>query len=187
MFIDYVTLLLINMVGALIVLAAFVYKGLDEVDQRHWAPAFALPGLIALVNGLNMSWNWPLPGSYNVAYGDLSVLFGTIYLAAGWSLVMNRSLMPVAIYAFFVGLASFVVGERVFTLNMTTSPPFSAAGFFLTGILGICAAPALYLRSNRFVRIAGVLVILAATFVWALNGYGGYWMHLQTFSKWTPH
>jgi hypothetical protein len=45
--IDCVTLLLINMVSALVALAFFLWWGLGREDTRHWAPAFGISGLVA--------------------------------------------------------------------------------------------------------------------------------------------
>jgi putative membrane protein len=39
MFLDYVPLLLTNMAAGLVVLAHFVYAGLDATDRGRWAPA----------------------------------------------------------------------------------------------------------------------------------------------------
>lgn len=132
-FIDFLTLMLINMAAGLVVLAWYLAKGLDDPDQPRWAPAFAVPGIIALANGLRIAWLWPLPGSYNVAFGDLSVLFGVLLLGAAWSLGAKRDLMPHAVYAFFAGLASILVGTRVIMLHMTLMPALTALGFLLTG------------------------------------------------------
>jgi hypothetical protein len=53
--IDYVTLLLTNMSAALIVLASFLAWGLDRPDNRNWAPAFGVSGLVATVAGFAMT------------------------------------------------------------------------------------------------------------------------------------
>ena len=82
MFIDFVTLLLVNMSAGLFILALFILRGMTAGDQRPWAAGFAASGVIALVGGLVMAFTWPLPGSYNAAFGELSALFGMTYLAA---------------------------------------------------------------------------------------------------------
>jgi putative membrane protein len=48
MFIDYITLTLINMVAGLFILAHYVYKGLDSPNQKLWVPGFGVTGAIAL-------------------------------------------------------------------------------------------------------------------------------------------
>jgi putative membrane protein len=71
MFIDYLTLIMINMVAGTALLAYYLWRGIDEVDQKPYAAAFFGVGLVALITGLHLSFNWPLPGSYNVGYGSL--------------------------------------------------------------------------------------------------------------------
>jgi putative membrane protein len=186
MFIDFLTLMLINMSAGLVVLAWYVAKGMNDPDQPKWAPAFAAPGLIALLNGFRIAWLWPLPGSFNVAFGDTSVLFGVLLLGAAWSLAAKRDLMPHAVYAFFAGLAGVLVGVRLVGLHMTLMPLLSGLGFVLTGAAGIFAGAALYFRKVLVVRAVGVLTLLGAAAVWAFNGYAGYWMHLWGFAKWVP-
>lgn len=187
MFIDYLTLLLINMVAGLITLAIYIFRGLDDPIQQRWAPAFAMPGILALIGGLHLALTWPLPGPYNAAFGDLTVLFGILFLGAAVTLAKGLDLLPLAIYAFFAGLAGVLVGIRIIHLGMTGAPILSGMGFILTGLGGIFAAPVLYFRSNKFLRTIGALVLAGAAAIWALTGYGGYWMHLESFSKWLPH
>lgn len=186
MFIDFLTLMLINTAAGLVVLAWYLARGIDDPDQPRWAPAFAVPGLIALLNGLRISWLWPLPGSCNVAFGDTSVLLGVLLLGAAWSLAAKRDLLPHAVYAFFAGLAGVLVGVRLVVLGLTAFPILSGIGFVLTGFAGIFAGAALYLRKVALVRVIGVLTLLGAAAVWAFNGYAGYWMHLSGFEKWVP-
>lgn len=186
MFIDYLTLMLVNMVAGLCILAAYLWKGIDEPDQAKWAAAFAMPGSVALLCGFHMIMTWPLPGSFNSAYGELSVLFGVLFAGAAVALAKGRDLLPVALYAPFAGLASAVIGVRFVDLGMSSAPLMTGAGFVLTGLAGLFAAPTIYFRSNRGLRAAGVVVLLAAAAIWALTGYVSLWMHMETFANWAP-
>lgn len=186
LFIDFLTLMLINMAAGLVLLAFYLVKGLDDPDQPRWAPAFGIVGLIALLNGFRIAWLWPLPGSYNAAFGDTTVLFGALFAAAAVSLAKGKDLLPLGIYAFFAGLAGMLVGVRILVLGMTAKPLLSAVGFILTGAAGVFAGPTLWLRENKIVRYIGAAVLLAAAAIWTLNGFAGYWFHLDTFSKWKP-
>jgi len=186
MFIDFLTLMLINMTAGLFILAAYLIWGLDDQDQGKWAPAFGTVGLLALACGLRMAWTWPLPGSFNCAYGELSVLFGALFAATAVAMAKGWNLIPIALYAFFAGLAAIVTGARFVDLGMSQMPVLTGAGFVLTGLGGILAAPALMLRARKIVRIAGALTMAAAGAIWALTGYGAIWMHLEAFEKWTP-
>jgi len=178
--------MLINMAAGLVVLAWYVFSGIKDSNQSRWAPAFAIPGLVAVLCGLRMAWVWPLPGVYNTAYGDTSVLLGMLFLGAAWSLATNRDLAPLGIYAFFAGLAAVLVGVRIINLHLTLQPVLSGVGFILTGSAGVFAGVALHRRKSRLVRSVGSLVLLASAAIWALSGYMGYWAHLEMFGKWVP-
>lgn len=186
MFIDFLTLMLINMTAGLVLLAWYVYRGLDDPDQAKWAPAFAVPGLVALLCGLRMAWVWPLPGVYNAAFGDTSVLLGVLFAGAAWSIATKRDLMPLCVYAFFAGVAGVLVGVRIIDLHLTLQPILSGVGFILTGSAGVFAGFTLWQRRSKLIRATGSVVLVVAAAIWALTGYLGYWGHLAMFDKWVP-
>lgn len=186
MFIDYITLMLINMVAGLSLLAYYVYEGIDSLKQKQWVPGFGIVGAIALTTGLHMIFTWPIGGSFNIAFGESSVLFGVLFVGASIALAQGWELLTLAIYAFFAGLAAVVIGIRLMNLGLTKQPFLSGIGFILTGLAGICAAPTLYLKTNRAWRLFGAGVLVAAALIWAITGYMAYWSHLEGFQKWVP-
>ena len=187
MFIDYLTVIMINLVAGSALLAYYLWRGIDEQDQRPYAAAFFGVGLLSLVTGLHLSFNWPLPGSYNVGYGDATTLFGVVFLSTALALWNGWNLVPVAIYAFFAGMDAIIVGLRIFSLQLTKEPLISAVGFILAGLGGIGAAPFfLWFRNNRTVRMLGVLLLLATAAIWAVTFYGSLWGHLESFKDWVP-
>jgi putative membrane protein len=186
MFIDYITLMLINMVAGLVLLAGFVYQGVDS-HAKQWIPGFGIAGAIALVTGLHMTFTWPIGGSYNIAFGETSILFGILFIGASVCLAVGWDLMSLGIYAFFAGLAAVVIGARIINLGLTRQPLMSGLGFILTGLGGVASAPTLlYFKTNRAWRILGAVVLLVAALIWALSGYLAYWGHLEMFQKWVP-
>jgi putative membrane protein len=187
MFIDYITLLLINMVAGYFLLSAYVAMGLDDPLDKRWAPGFAVVGLIAFVFGLHMALTWPVIGQYNSAFGEMSVLYGVIFLGAALAIAKGWSLASVAVFAFFPGAAAVLLGVRIMDLNLTQTPRLAGTGFILSGLGGVFAAPTLlYLRSSRLYRGLAALVLLAAAAVWAHIGYHAYWGHMESFSVWVP-
>jgi putative membrane protein len=186
MFIDYITLMLINMVAGLFLLADYVYRGIDSDRQKNWVPGFGITGAIALTTGLHMTFTWPIGGSFNIAFGETTILFGILFMAAAIALSLGWDLLTIAIYAFFAGLAAIVIGVRIINLGMTRQPLMSGIGFILTGLSGVCAAPTLYLKTNRTWRLIGVAVLIIAALIWAFTGYLAFWNHLESFQKWVP-
>jgi putative membrane protein len=187
MFIDFLTLVMINLVAGTVLLAYYLWRGIDEKDQRPYAAAFFGVGLVSLVAGLQISFNWPLPGSYNVGYGDATTLFGVVFLATSIALFFGSSLIPVSIYAFFAAIDALIVGLRIWTLQLTKEPLISAVGFILAGLSGLGVFPFLmWFRQNKTVRWIGILLLLGTSLLWAVTFYGSLWSHLADFSKWVP-
>jgi putative membrane protein len=187
MFIDYVSLLLINTMIGYFLLAGYVYSGLDDRDQGKWAVGFLMSGLIAVVFGGLVAATWPLPGPYDTAYGEMSVLLGIIFLGAGLAMVRGWSLLLVAVYGFFAGWAAVVMGIRIIQLKLTLVPGLAGVGFILSGLAGVFAAPTLsFLRNHRPFRTLAAIVLFVTALVWAVVVYPEYWFHMQQFGKWVP-
>jgi putative membrane protein len=179
MFIDYVALMLINMVAGLMTLAWFLWFDLDKLNNQRWAPPFAISGLVAAVCGFAMTFTWPLPKPYNVAFGESSVLLGVLFLATEWCLAKEWDLSPIGIYAFFAGWVGVVIGIRIIQLGLTQEPLLSGTGFILTGLSGVLAGLILTHRQKIAMRRLGAAVLTLAALIWALTGYMAYWGHLQ--------
>ena len=187
MFIDFLTLIMINLVAGTALLAYYIYKGLDDKDQRPYAAGFGAVGLLGTVLGLVLTFTWPLPGSYNVAFGETTTLFGVVFLATAFALSQGWDLLPVSIYAFFAGVDAVVVGIRLISLNLTQEPIFSGIGFILAGLGGVFAAPFLgFLKKNRTFRLLAAGVVLVTALIWAFTFYMSLWGHMASFAKWLP-
>jgi putative membrane protein len=186
MFIDYVTLMLINLAAGLALLAAYVYFGLGSSNQRRWIPGFGVVGGIALVTGLHMTFTWPIIGSFNIAFGETTVLFGILFVGTSITLAMGWELITLGVYGFFAGLVSLLIGFRIMNLGLTQTPLLTGIGFILAGLGGIFSIPTLSLKENRLLRTIGGIVLIVAALIFAFIGLSAYWAHLADFSKWQP-
>jgi len=188
MFVNYLTLMLINLVAGLALMAHFIYYGLHAApeNRKPWVPGFAAVGLIALVTGLHMIFNWPLPSSFNIAYGEMSAFFGVIFLAAALALAAGWSLLTVAIYAAFAGLAAIVLGIRIIWLGLSQQPILAGIGFILAGTSGPLLLAAQLWSAERRLRQVAAIVLLVAALIFALTGYLAYWGHMAQFLQWAP-
>lgn len=186
MFIDYLTLMLINLAAGLALLAAYIYFGLGEPNQKRWIPGFGVVGGIALATGLHMTFTWPIIGSFNIAFGETTVLFGILFVGTSLALAMGWDLLTLGAYGFFAGLVSLLIGFRIINLGITQIPLLTGTGFILVGLGGIFSAPTLYLKDNRFLRKIGGIVLLVAALIFAYIGLTAYWVHLANFSTWQP-
>jgi len=145
MFIDYLTLMLINLTAGLALLAAYVYFGLGGSKQKRCISGFGVVGAIALVTGLHMTFTWLIPVSFNIAFGEKTALFGILFVATSLTLAMGWELLTLGIYGFFAKLVSLVIGFRFINLGLTPIAVVPGIGFILVGLGGIFAASTLYL------------------------------------------
>jgi putative membrane protein len=186
MFIDYLATMLINLVAALFLVALYLVVGIDKPDQRRWVPGFAITGLIFLVGGWHLLSAWPLPGSFNIAFGAAALLFGAVLAGTALAQAFCWDLLTVAIFAFFAGLAAIIMGIRIINLGMSQDPVLAGIGYILAGLGGVLATPVWYLRRYAWIRWLAALILLVAAVIWAITGYGAFWEHLSSFSKWAP-
>jgi putative membrane protein len=185
MFVDYLTIMIINIVAGLVITALFVLLYLEK-DRKKIAPGFLVTGFISTVTGFHLIFTWPIPGSYNIPFGEMSVLYGVLYFMAGIAVLRDWDLLTLAIYAVFAGAASIVVGIRIFDLKLTTEPFVAMAGFVLTGLAGVLSLPVYLLRKITLVRALAALLLVGAAVVWAIIGYAAYWSHMKAFEGWLP-
>ena len=182
MFIDYLTLMLVNMAAGLGVLACYLWAGRSKI----WCAGLAVAGALALAGGLHMTFTWPLPGPFNIAFGELSALFGAVMLSAALAIGFGWSLQAVGLYATLPSLVAILVGIRIWGLGLTNSPPMAAVGFTLTGAGGILTSLSFITAGHRgLARLAAVVLILAAL-LWAFVGSAAYWTHLKSFGDYQP-
>ena len=168
MFIDYLTIMLVNMAAGLAILALFVLKYLNG-DRKKLAPGFLVSGFVATVTGLHEIFTWPIISSYNIPFGEMSVLYGVLMLGGGIALFRGWELLSLGIYATFAGAASILLGIRLFSLKMTSEPLVSLAGFALTGLMGVLSLPMYYMRRSRLVRILATIALFGSAAIWALS------------------
>lgn len=182
-FTDYLTLMLVNMVGAFAVLGGFVGWGILSDQRKNWAPALAAPGVVALVTGFVLTFTAPLPRPYNTPFGEMTVFLGVLFLAASWTLFSDMKHWPIVIYAVIAGLAAVLIGVRFIHLGLTAAPVLSGIGFILSGGAGILAPLYLNLHHSRQIRMFAAAYLFIVAAIWALTGYMAYWMHLLPPAK----
>jgi len=184
--IDYLALLLVVVVAGFLLLAHFAVRGRETDDATRWAPGFALVGLILIVGGFSIVLTWPLPGSYNIAFGGPAVLFGGLLAAAALAFARGWGLTSLSVFALVAGAVAIVVGSRLIDLGLTERPAVAGSGFILSGVTGLMASAALWspgIAGRRPWHWAFALVALAAAVIWAVTGFDAYWGHLASFAK----
>lgn len=184
MFVDYLTLIMVNLIAGTALLAYFVWTGLKP--NKGLVAGFGMVGLLGTVLGLHLTLNWPLPGSYNIIFGESTVLFGVVFLGAALALAKEWDLYPVTLYAFFAGLYALIAGWQIMAQGLTKHPTMSGLGFILAGLGGLLSPFALKLKDNKTFRMIAVAVLVVVALLWAFTWYGSLTGHIGSFSKWVP-
>ena len=178
MMIDYVTLMLVNMTAGFFLLGCFVLRGLTTEDRNSWAPAFGICGLVAAVCGFVMTFTWPLPRPYSMAFGEMSVLLGVLLLGIALALAKGWELMPLAIYGFFAGAVAILLGARIIELGLTQNPHLSGIGFVLSGAAGVFSPVVVWQSEQKGLRTISSIVLFATSGIWAYTACLAYWAHI---------
>ncbi|MBN2019376.1 MAG: DUF981 domain-containing protein [Sedimentisphaerales bacterium] len=178
MMIDYVTLMLANMTAGFFLLGIFVYQGMEGEERTSWAPAFGICGLVATACGFMMTFKWPLPVPFNMAFGETSVLLGVLLLGTAWAIAKGWELMPLAVYGLFAGAVAILLGVRIIELNLTQNPILSGVGFILSGAAGVCAPVVVWQSEQKGLRVIASMVLFAVSAIWAYTCVLAYWAHI---------
>jgi putative membrane protein len=186
LFIDYLAVMLINFGGGLALGAHYLYVKPDRQYRKSWAAGFFVVGLVGIVTSVPMVLTWPLPGGFNVAYGEPALLLSALFLAAAMTLVFEWEPLVPAIYGFFAAIYAVVIGIRLYDLKMGSEPLAALVGFVLTGVGGMLVLPTLQWHNNRTLTVITSVVLGLAALVWLYTGYAAGWGHILEFGKYLP-
>lgn len=186
MFIDYTGIMLVGIASGFVILADYLFRFPEAETRRPWAAGFFAAGLVGLVTSVPMILTWPLPSSYNIAFGEAALFLSVAFLAAGVTLALSWEPLIPAIFGAFGGVMAVVIGLRLWDLGMTKEPALTGIGYIAAGMGGILTLPAIQFRRQRWVAVVAALLLIVAAVVFLVIGYGAYWSHLSDFAKWVP-
>lgn len=186
MFIDYLGVMLVNMGAGLALLAHYLYMNPPKTARKSWAAGFFAVGLLGLATSLPMVLTWPLPGGYNVAYGEPGLYLSIAFLAGAVTLIFEWEPYIPAMYGFFGAIYAIVLGIRLENLHLGAHPFVAMAGFVLTGLGGLLLLPAIHYRTQRTLTVVTAVILGIAAVMWLYTGYDAGWGHVLDFAKWLP-
>ena len=184
--IDYLAVMLVSVGAGLGILALYLFFNPAPEHRPTWGFGFGATALILAATSIPMVVTWPLPGSYNVAYGEPALMFGALFTVAGLALVFRLDLLGPAIWGFFAGIAAVVVGMNIIGLHMSSEPTVAGLGFIFAGLGGILTLPAVAMKGQRWVALLASLVLAVSAVIWLYTGYLSYPGHMKDFAKYVP-
>jgi putative membrane protein len=178
--------MLVNFGAGLALGAHYLYLKPDKQFRKSWAAGFFLVGLVGLVTAVPMVLTWPLPGGYNVAYGEPALMLSGLFMAAAMTLVFEWEPLIPAIYGFFGGVYAVIIGMRIYQLKLSSDPLAALVGFGLTGVGGMLVLPTLQWHHHRGLTLLTSVVLGLAALLWLYTGYSAGWSHILDFAKYAP-
>lgn len=116
-------------------------KDIEEVLKPGVFP-LGLLGTFIFIMGLFGEMVWPLPGSYNILFGDPFILLGIVILSIAVALGLKQKLQYVGVMAFFSGLIAIYYGANAYLQGMTSEPLVMFGMYIAFGLTGIFTFPA---------------------------------------------
>jgi putative membrane protein len=186
MFVDYTGIMLVGIAAGFVILADYLFRAPAAEERTAWAAGFFAAGLVGLVTSVPMVLTWPLPGSYNIAFGEAALYLSVAFLAAAATLALRWEPLIPAIYGAFGGVMAIVIGLRMWDLGMTKAPALSGIGYIAAGLGGVLTLPAIQFRGQRWISVLAAALLVVAALIFLITGYEAYWGHLSDFAKWLP-
>lgn len=177
--INYLTLIMIDLIAGYTLLTYFLAIGLDVERGKGLAAAFGGVGLLNLVLGLGITLTWPLPGSYNILFGEATAMFGIVFLAAGIAIAREWDLYPITLIASIFGIYVLIAGWGIFSLNMTRTPLMTTLLYLLVGITALLAPLGWKKRESGGLLKAGMALTIITALLWFVTFAGSLLGHLQ--------
>ncbi len=190
-FIDPLTVMLLSLGMSALLLALYYFKvGSGKKDISSLVvPAFIL-GLFNAVSGFLMSFTWPLPGSYNMLFGDPLLVLGLLMIAGSYMISKGMDVKVLSLLGFLLGVYLIVGMIGITQFGMESGNDWlTATGLYAFSMLAAIFSPILYLKpkgSGKYAYYFEVFLLVVVMLFALLIGYMGLDEHLGAFSTYFP-
>ncbi|MGC8597580.1 MAG: DUF981 family protein [Thermocladium sp.] len=189
-FIDYLTAMMTLSMAINLEVMYMSYRlgsGAARDELKSIGLVMMMLGVPTTIFGLTMSITWPLPGSYNILFGDAFLYLGIVTLIGGLLLYgvepdkFKASSFPVA----FLSLITIIYGASIYTHGLTNSPVLAFAFYLFEGLSGIVTALLLY-RRTKSIAYTVIALLVIATIIMLIIDVGAIFQHPALFAKYSP-
>lgn len=185
-FVDSLTVMLIGLAMGL-ALGAFYFFFRAREDEKMLnaliVPAFVV-GLFDFVSGFLMSFTWPLPGGYNMLFGDPLLLFGLILVMTSVAYYKKMSIGLIPVLSLLLGIYVLVGAYSIVQLKLESGNNLvTALGLYVFSGLGALLAPIAYIKptsGSKYLYYTEWIILGIATIFALVIGYMGFHEHLAS-------
>ncbi|MGC8478475.1 MAG: DUF981 family protein [Candidatus Micrarchaeia archaeon] len=182
-FVDPLTVMLLSLGLSSIFLALYLLaKGMNKKWISSLVPPIFVLGFFNFISGFMMSFMWPLPGAYNMLFGDPLLMLGLIMMAGAYMHTKNISINSLSIFGFFLGIYLAVEALGMAAFNLESGQYFLPAfSLYLFAALSGIFSPLVYANakgSGRYAYYFLFALLIITAFLALFIGYAGIYSHL---------
>ena len=184
-FVDSLAVMLLGVGISSVLIAIYmimIAMGKKQIPQLA-VPAIVL-GIFDAVSGFYVSFAWPLPGAYNMLFGDPMLFLGLFMVMGGYMLYRNIDIKLLSIPGALFGIYVLIEAVAIVTLHLESGADLLPA-FGLYGLAGISAllSPLVYSGTKgngKYAYYLLALLLVLTAFMALLIGYGAIYSHLAS-------
>jgi putative membrane protein len=182
-FIDPLAVMLLSLGISAALISAFFFMAARGEDLKELViPAFAF-GFFDFISGFIMSELWPLPGAYNMLFGDPILILGLLLMAGSIMIYKQQSLRTLSIPGVMLGIYLFIESAAIINFKLESGDNLLAAmGLYIMSGVSAVYSVILFIKpeNNRKYLYYIAFILLALTALIALFiGYEAIYGHLQ--------
>lgn len=158
------------------------------VRQKKNIQSLAVPmlvlGIFDAVSGFVMSFTWPLPGAYNILFGDPILFVGLIMVSAAIMIFKNMDLKVLSVLGFLLGIYILIEAFGIISIPglETGLDQVLAVGFYICAGLSALLSPMIYMnpktQGGKYAYYLLIALLVLTALAALVIGYGGVYGHL---------
>lgn len=182
-FIDSLAVMLLSLGISAGLISAFFYQTARGKDVEELViPAFVF-GAFDFMSGFVVSIFWPLPGAYNMLFGDPILILGMLLMAGSIMIYKKQNMRTISIPGFMLGIYLLIESAAIVSFKLESGIDLlMAMGLYIMSGVSAIFSLVLFIKPEKDKKylyyIAFILLALTA-FIALFIGYGAIYSHLQ--------
>ncbi len=182
-FIDPLAVMLLSLGISLALISAFFYMAANGKDLKELTiPGFAF-GFFDFLSGFTMARYWPLPGPYNMLFGDPLLILGLLLMAGSIMIYKQQSLRTLSIPGLMLGIYLFVESAAIVNFKLERGSDLlpAMALYVMSGISAVYST-VLFIKpedNRKYLYYIAFILLAITAFIALFIGYGAIYGHLQ--------
>ena len=184
-FVDPLAVMLLALGASATLIAIYLVM---VVMQKKNVQSLAIPslvfGIFDAISGFYMAFVWPLPGAYNILFGDPMLFLGLILTAGAIMLYKNMDLKILSFIGFLFGIYILIEGVGIITIKglETGLDQVMAVGLYMFAGFAALLSPLIYdnpkTSNGKYAYYLLIAILLLTVLAALVIGYGAVYGHL---------